>query len=173
MSDFLNISQSTLLSSLTKYNPWWEKQNYSFHLKRKRGYFKSFKKLVLHKNLQRAVILMGPRRVGKTVMLRQLIHDVLKKKLFSSKNIFFISVDDPVYHNISLERYIYLFQKKTQHKISSKKLVIFDEIQYLKNWERHLKVLVDKYPHIQFVASGSSAAALKRQSTESGNRKIY
>ena len=32
----------------------------------------------------------------------------------------------------------------------------------------HLKVLTDKYPHIKFVASGSSAAALKRQSTESG-----
>jgi len=46
--------------------------------------------------------------------------------------------------------------------------VIFDEIQYLTHWERHLKVLVDKNPHIRFVASGSAAAALKLASNESG-----
>lgn len=164
----LNVSQETLLSSLVKHNPWWEDQNYSFHLSKKRAYFKNFKNLVLNKNIQRAVILMGPRRVGKTVMLRQLIDDVLKQKQFSSYNIFFISVDDPIYSNVSLEEFISLFHKKTQHNIKTKKLVIFDEIQYLKDWERHLKVLIDKYPHIKFVASGSSAAALKRQSTESG-----
>ena len=58
------------------------------------------------------MILMGPRRVGKTVMLRQLVHDALKKKVFSALNIFFISVDDPVYTNISLQEFINLFHKK-------------------------------------------------------------
>ena len=46
--------------------------------------------------------------------------------------------------------------------------VFFDEIQYLKDWERHLKVLVDSYPEIKFIVSGSAAAALKWHSTESG-----
>ena len=164
----LDVSQNTLLSSLVKYNPWWKDRNYSSHFKRKREYYKNFKNLVLNKGIQRAVILMGPRRVGKTVILRQLIDDVLKKKIFSAPNVFFVSVDDPVYNKTPLQELIKLFQQKTQHNPKTKKLIIFDEIQYLKNWERHLKVLTDKYPHIQFVASGSSAAALKRQSTESG-----
>jgi len=47
-------------------------------------------------------------------------------------------------------------------------LVIFDEIQYLAEWELHLKDLVDAYPNITFVASGSAAAALKLKSKESG-----
>ena len=164
----LDVSENALLSSLTKYNPWWEDRNYSFHLTKKREYFKSFKDLVLTKKIQRAIILMGPRRVGKTVMLQQLVYDALKNRKFAPNNVFYISVDNPVYHNISLEKFVNLFQQKTKHNIKTKKLVIFDEIQYLKNWERHLKVLIDKYSHIKFVASGSSAAALKRKSTESG-----
>ena len=47
-------------------------------------------------------------------------------------------------------------------------LCFFDEIQYLKDWERHLKVLVDSYPETKFIVSGSAAAALKWHSTESG-----
>ncbi|WP_262713872.1 ATP-binding protein [Sphingobacterium cavernae] len=46
--------------------------------------------------------------------------------------------------------------------------MFFDEIQYLKDWERHLKVLVDSYPDTKFIVSGSAAAALKWHSTESG-----
>lgn len=46
--------------------------------------------------------------------------------------------------------------------------IFFDEIQYLKDWERHLKVLVDSFPNTKFVVSGSAAAALKWYSTESG-----
>ena len=164
----LKISEDTLLSNLNKYNPWWENSRYSFQLLKKREYFKSFRELVLNQNIKRAVILMGPRRVGKTVILHQLIHDVLQKKIISRNGIFFVSIDNPIYNNISLEKFIELFQKKTNRSAKAKKLVIFDEIQYLKDWERHLKALVDHYPHIKFVASGSSAAALKRKSIESG-----
>ena len=168
MSQFLNIPKDTLLISLDKYNPWWENPSYASSFSKHRGYFNSFKKLSLDTNIQRAIILMGPRRVGKTVMLNQLVSKALKLKRFSAKNIFFISIDDPLYNKIPLEELLTLFQDKIRSKWNTKKLVIFDEIQYLKNWENHLKVLVDKYPNIQFVASGSSAAVLKRRSDESG-----
>jgi len=46
--------------------------------------------------------------------------------------------------------------------------VFFDEVQYTKEWEVHLKVLVDTYPNVRFVASGSAAAALRLKSNESG-----
>ncbi|HHS94979.1 MAG TPA: ATP-binding protein, partial [Phaeodactylibacter sp.] len=49
----------------------------------------------------------------------------------------------------------------------------FDEIQYLKDWERHLKVLVDSYPNTKFIASGSAAAALKVKSSESGAGRFH
>lgn len=46
--------------------------------------------------------------------------------------------------------------------------VFYDEIQYLKDWEVHLKSLIDTYRNVKFVASGSAAAALKMKSNESG-----
>jgi hypothetical protein len=46
--------------------------------------------------------------------------------------------------------------------------VFFDEIQYLRNWEVHLKSAIDTYPNLKLVASGSAAAALRLKSQESG-----
>lgn len=51
---------------------------------------------------------------------------------------------------------------------NEKRIVIFDEIQYLPNWEIHLKDLIDNYQNTKFIASGSAAAALKLKSQESG-----
>ena len=169
MDQFLNIPKNTLLTGLDKYNPWWKDHSYASPFFKNRDYFNGFKKLVLDSKIQRTIILMGPRRVGKTVMLNQLVSKALKSKYFSPKNIFFISVDDPLYNKIPLQELLDLFQSTIQSKRKNvKQLVIFDEIQYLKNWENHLKVLTDKYPNIKFVASGSSAAVLKRKSDESG-----
>jgi uncharacterized protein len=49
-----------------------------------------------------------------------------------------------------------------------KPVIIFDEIQYLRDWEFHLKDLVDSFPNAKFIASGSAAAALRLKSNESG-----
>jgi uncharacterized protein len=67
-----------------------------------------------------------------------------------------------------LERLLALFEKKTNHDAKSRRIVIFDEIQYLKDWEVHLKVLTDRHPNTRFIASGSAAAALRLKSHESG-----
>lgn len=61
-----------------------------------------------------------------------------------------------------------LFLEITGNSPKSKCFVFFDEIQYLKNWELHLKSLVDSYHNIKFIVSGSAAAALKLKSNESG-----
>ncbi|MEL7495860.1 MAG: ATP-binding protein, partial [Cyanobacteria bacterium J06554_11] len=54
------------------------------------------------------------------------------------------------------------------HKRNSKLFIFFDEIQYLRDWEIHLKSLVDSFPDYRFVATGSAAAALRLKSNESG-----
>jgi predicted AAA+ superfamily ATPase len=46
--------------------------------------------------------------------------------------------------------------------------IFFDEIQYMPDWEVHLKVMVDSYRGCRFIASGSAAAALLIKSRESG-----
>lgn len=130
----------------------------------KRAYFNSFKALALNFAVRRATILLGPRRVGKTFMVKQLIHDAIQEGL-DPDAILYAAMDTPVYAGVSLEQFLDLLPKQSH---SDRRLVIFDEIQYLPNWEVHLKNLVDNYPNTKFVALGSAAAALKLKSAESG-----
>ena len=46
--------------------------------------------------------------------------------------------------------------------------MFFDEVQYLKEWEVHLKSLVDRESSLKLIVSGSAAAALSLKSQESG-----
>ena len=61
-----------------------------------------------------------------------------------------------------------MLQEEFGHKRDDQLYIVFDEIQYLPDWEVHLKSLVDSYPSYKYVATGSAAAALKLKSRESG-----
>lgn len=160
------ISEEDIQRRITRDNPWWDASGYQIPeaSSPKRVYFSSFKSLALNKEVKRATVLLGPRRVGKTFMIKQLIDEALKEGV-DHKRILYVSIDTPVYSGMPIEKFLSYMPKGDPDSIG---LVIFDEIQYLKHWEVHLKDLVDNYPGIKFVASGSAAAALKLKSIESG-----
>jgi len=163
------ISEQDILKILEQDNPWWiSKRASAFQdFSIRRTYLDPFAELALNWDVKRSIILMGPRRVGKTVILQQLIGTALDSD-FPPEKIFFASIDTPLYSQMALEKLLQLYEKKVSHDKDSKRLVIFDEIQYLRDWEVHLKVLTDKYPKTRFIASGSAAAALNLKSKESG-----
>ena len=165
----LEISKDDILKSLNRDNPWWAEtyESPKDAFTQKRAYFKPFFERALDWSVRRSTILMGPRRVGKTVMLRQLIDHAMQDG-FDGSRILFVSVDTPLYSGMPLERLLGLFEEQTDHDPTARRIVIFDEIQYLKDWEVHLKVLTDQHPNTRFIASGSAAAALKLKSQESG-----
>lgn len=165
------ISENEVKERLYFDNPWWEKdyqRSKQISEYPKRSYFNSFFNLVTDKDINRAVILMGPRRVGKTILVYHAIQELLDKKV-SQNNILYLSIETPVYTGLSLEKALKLFLKEFKHQRNDENIYVFyDEIQYLKNWEVHLKSLVDSYPTYKFIATGSAAAALKLKSQESG-----
>lgn len=164
----LEIADTDLQKSVTRDNPWWETGSIPLASNlRERAFFKELLKLALNWNVNRSVILMGPRRVGKTVMLRQLIDHALADG-FPRDKIFSCSIDTPLYSGMALERLVEIFETLKPHDPGSRRMIIFDEIQYLKDWEIHLKVLTDRFPETRFIASGSAAAALRLKSSESG-----
>ncbi len=111
---------------------------------------------------------MGPRRVGKTVMLHHGIADLLQQGVPPPRVAYF-AVDHPLYNGLGLEDLLDLYAQATGTDITrDQAFVFFDEIQYLKNWEIHLKALFDSYPKLRPVVSGSAAAALRLKSIESG-----
>lgn len=150
-------------------NPWWTTGSVqeTYQEMARRLYFNLFYPFVKETDIKRAVVLMGPRRVGKTVLMHHSIHELIKDGI-SPQKIFFVGIDNPIYMHLSLEDLLLLAQQSVQTESMEGCYVFFDEIQYLKDWERHLKVLVDAYPKTKFIVSGSAAAALRLQSSESG-----
>ncbi len=168
--EYTKLLEAQIIGRLKIDNPWWTEGEISKYYSKMspRLYMNIFYQLVKITNLRRAIILMGPRRVGKTVMMLHTIQRLIKEGI-SAHNIIYISVDTPIYNKIFLES-LFTLACKTLKKESNKEqlFVFFDEIQYLKDWEIELKSLVDAYPNVKFIASGSAAAELKKRSDESG-----
>jgi len=169
MSLLRAFSKEQIINKINFENPWWKKNKIDeyYSSMKKRLYFELFSPLVYEKKIKRAIVLMGPRRVGKTVMLFHLIQDLIDNNI-PAKNICYLSIENPIYNSLSLEEMLLHFLEYNKLSSSNELYVIFDEIQYLKNWEVHLKTLVDSYHKIKFIVSGSAAAALKLKSIESG-----
>ncbi len=174
MKNTYAIPINKILDRLRFENPWWKTNaiDPDKQAMPRRLYFELFMPFVANTDIKRAIILMGPRRVGKTVMMHHSINHLLEKGV-PSKNIHFIGIDNPIYINMGLEELYALSRKATGKDTTNGDFVFFDEIQYLTDWERHLKVLVDSYPKTKFIASGSAAAALCLKSSESGAGRFH
>lgn len=169
MSNLNLIPTEKIIERLRYENPWWVTKQIPdvYSAMAKRLYFDLFYPHVKEKSIRRALVLMGPRRVGKTVMLFHSIDELIKEGA-NPKQIFFVGIDNPIYVHLGLEDILNLCKDSLSLTNLNGCYVFFDEIQYLKDWERHLKVLVDSYPDTKFIVSGSAAAALKWHSAESG-----
>lgn len=163
------FSEEQIIARLQFENPWWEsgKLDDYYTSFNPRLYFQIFYPLIKDISVHRATVLMGPRRVGKTVMLYHTIQQLITDGVPPQK-ILYASIETPIYNNIQLEDLFEMSKKASGEMESEGWFIFFDEIQYLKDWEVHLKTLVDSYHKTKFVASGSAAAALKLKSNESG-----
>lgn len=151
-------------------NPWWTENKIGKYYSdmSPRLYLDIFTPLATDVKTKRAIVLMGPRRVGKTVMMYHTIQKLIDDGV-NAQNIIYISIETPIYNNIYLEQlYILACQILGKNPQGEQMYVFFDEIQYLKEWEVNLKSLVDTYKNVKFIASGSAAAELKMKSNESG-----
>jgi len=165
----LEISKQEIINRLYLDNSWWSEDGIEkrYSDMPRRFYYESFFALVATTQINRAVVLMGPRRVGKTVMVHHAISGLIEKDI-DSKKIMYLSLETPIFTGLSLEKIVNIFQEEFSYSKDSELYIVFDEVQYLPNWEVHLKSLVDSFPAYKFIATGSAAAALRLKSKESG-----
>ena len=166
-----NISKSKVIQRISFENPWWDTRAIDAHYgaMTRRAYFRLFWALVAESTVRRAAILMGPRRVGKTVLLFHVIQQLIDEG-HDPARIVYLSVDHPVFNGLGLDELVELAREASSAGTNGLDgyIFFFDEIQYLRDWEIHLKSLVDSHPRTRWIASGSSAAALRLKSVESG-----
>jgi predicted AAA+ superfamily ATPase len=165
------ISAEDIIQRMKVENPWWEGEPgvaSPYRNMKPRAYLALLLPLVKNLAVRRAVIFMGPRRVGKTVMIHQVIQALLDAGA-NPKSLCYFSVDHPIYNGLSMDKLLDFYGRATgMDPQPAQTFAFFDEIQYLREWEVHLKAAVDTYPGVKFLASGSAAAALRLKSEESG-----
>ena len=150
---------------LEKINEWWftgkvkEAERYPF----KRAIFREIKNEL---KSRRIIILLGPRRVGKSVLIKQIIGELIKNNT-SPSSLLYYSLDDPTlftYSNNLLKDLIdYYLENIAKGDI---KYIFLDEIHFLKDWFKWIKSYYDKFPDLRFILSGSSSFALQKEANK-------
>lgn len=163
------IPRAEVIKRIQAENPWWQTNEIPSPNKEysARPYLDLFIPLVKQTKVRRAVVLMGPRRVGKSVLIHHTIQNLIKSGI-AAPQLGYLSVDNPLYNGLGLQQLLDFFLEASGADKAKQIFLFFDEVQYLRNWEVHLKVLVDSNASVKFIASGSAAAALKLKSNESG-----
>ena len=131
------------------------------------------KQLVIAKHFSKKefTILIGPRQIGKSTVLKQMFQDLLAK----GNTAYFLNLDrkdilDEL--NSNPENLFKICPLLTDEKIT----VFIDEIQYLDDATAFLKLLFDEYAsRLKIVATGSSAFYIDKQFKDSlvGRKKIF
>lgn len=105
------------------------------------------------------IAIRGPRQSGKTTLLNQLKDFLLKKKI-STDRIHFISFEDDIEKG--------KFEKSPLDYIdfhtngNKKNYFLFDEVQYIKNAGKLLKLIYDSKKNIKIIITGSSSLDLNK-----------
>ncbi|HKM59641.1 MAG TPA: ATP-binding protein [Candidatus Bathyarchaeia archaeon] len=160
-----------LLKILYTHNPWWEGKKLTVPDK-KRNEYPALWSALADKQI---TAIIGPRRVGKSVLMQQLIQQLIDEKT-NSKNILFVQLDEPLFEietekNPLIHRLIDVYVKYILNKdldsLNEKIYVFLDEIQHVEKWSQTLKSYYDRGYNIKFIVSGSSATGITRGSSES------
>ncbi len=111
----------------------------------------------LEKELEnRAILLYGPRGVGKTTFLLTQAQ---------KKNLFYVQADDPTILSFD---FLYLMEKVLAHYPG----IVIDEVHSLPNYGAILKVLYDAFPNKIIYASDSSSLVIRRSVADISRRYV-
>lgn len=111
--------------------------------------------IMAHLSSGKAIILIGPRQVGKTTLLGNLAQSIDKRVLM-------INCDEPDMRS--------MLQNKTSSElkvlIGNHNVVIIDEAQRVKNIGISLKLIIEQIKNVQLIVSGSSVLELANEINE-------
>ncbi|NCP16384.1 ATP-binding protein [bacterium] len=103
----------------------------------------------------KVIVIYGARQVGKTTLIR-----ALQEKY--PANTLYLNCDEPDIRSSLSDR----TSTELRRLLGSKTLILIDEAQRVKNIGLTLKLLVDNFPQIQVVATGSSSFDLSNDISE-------
>ncbi|ACS91060.1 ATP-binding protein [Thermococcus sibiricus] len=123
--------------------------------------------------VQRALVIIGPRRAGKTYFMFQIIKELLKQGVRKEETIY-INLEDPRIIDTTLDDLLGLldvYYSQFPENVKGHNYFFLDEIQTVKNWEKFVRFLLDKNQRV--IVSGSSSRLLSKEiATELRGRSV-
>lgn len=112
----------------------------------------------------KVVIVYGARQVGKTTLVKQILQQFPQKSLY-------LNCDEPDIRQALTDR----TSTELKQFLGDSDLVVLDEAQRVKNIGLTLKLLIDNYPRMQVMATGSSSFDLSNEISEplTGRKKEF
>lgn len=104
---------------------------------------------------KKAILLLGARQVGKTTLLKEFV----KRQ---NDEVLFLNCDDAITVSMLTNRN----QQQLKMLIGNAKIIVIDEAQKVDNIGLTLKIIVDNFPNVQVIATGSSAFELRNRLNE-------
>lgn len=162
---------------LETYNPWWGNGQAAF------AGLPDFHRDVfddLYADIQRLpqmISVTGPRRVGKSTLLRQCIRKLIQENgEAQAQRIAYFTMDDPalLLPHVDMDRFFEDLVAEFAKRAKDGAVYLFlDEIQKFPRWELYLKKHYDLKTPVRFVVSGSASAPIFRKSRESLLGRIH
>ena len=120
-----------------------------------------------HPGERRLMMILGPRRVGKTVSMYQIVRRLLRAGVESGR-LWWLHMAHPLLTRLELGdlvRRVIDFSGATDQRPA---FIFVDEITYARDWGLWLKTIYDEGWPVRLVGTSSAAAALRQQRHESG-----
>jgi len=102
----------------------------------------------------KTILLIGPRQVGKTTLVRQMLN---------GQDFLFLDGDDPLVRS----KLTNPSTKEIEAILGDSKIVFIDEAQRIENIGITAKIIHDQFKNVQLILSGSSAFELRNHANES------
>lgn len=138
---------------LVKQNPWWQDKKVKLP-EFERDLLEKMLKYVKYRQI---IAIVGLRRVGKTILMEQVIQKLNAPK----NNICYISFDDIDFqkYEIAEDLINYFLEFSDENK---KRYLFLDEVQKLPNWADLLKTYYDTEENLKIFISGSASLEVKK-----------
>jgi predicted AAA+ superfamily ATPase len=159
-------------------NDWWENNQYNIE---EAKWVKRDLYYTISDNMEHPLMLniVGLRRVGKSTIVKQLIHQLLKEEV-APKNIFYflfdyaIQIQKAEFLDEVLSVYFKDIITKPSLALDERVYILLDEIQYIEDWQSVLKKYYDlSGKKIKFIVTGSQSVLLKGKYQESLAGRIF
>ena len=165
------------LEDIQDFNRHWETNKISFARPEKSR--KHLRYLIKYLKEREMILISGLRRVGKSVLQQELIHEFLKiYPNLNKKNILYFSFDSEddlsLLDSKEFEELMRIYLDKIldthPQDVDQPVLMAIDEIQNVKSWQKTAKKYYDLNPNFKFLLTGSSSLFLSDSSDSLAGR---